>query len=108
MADDLGADLDQPFPECRQRPVLDLLGQYRLLLLARFGHSMGYARTSALTPKADVRAPMAAFVPISSASPPGADLPGGVAEGPFLTQSSHGQMRQSAQYVIDIASTFLL
>ncbi len=34
VADDLGADLDQPLPECRQRPVLDLLRQYRLLLLA--------------------------------------------------------------------------
>ncbi len=33
-----------------------------LLLLARFGHSMGCARTSALTPKADVRGPMSAYM----------------------------------------------
>ncbi len=32
---------------------------------------------------------MSAFPPISSALPPGADLPGGVAEGPFLTLSGH-------------------
>ena len=42
------------------------------------GHVAG---TSALLPTADVRAPMSALAPISSASPPGADLPGGVAEG---------------------------
>ena len=30
---------------------------------------------------------MSALPPISSASPPGADLPGGVAEGPLLTRS---------------------
>ncbi|MEE8625959.1 MAG: hypothetical protein V3T19_11500, partial [Acidiferrobacterales bacterium] len=40
-------------------------------------------------PIAEVRAPMSAFAPISSASHPGADLPGGVAEGPFLTLSGH-------------------
>ncbi len=32
---------------------------------------------------------MSALAPISSASPPGADLPSGVAEGPFLTPSRH-------------------
>ncbi len=34
MADHLGTDLDQPLPECHQGPVLDLLRQDRLLLLA--------------------------------------------------------------------------
>ncbi len=59
----------------------------RLLLLARIGSQGHVAGTSALPPTTDIRAPMSAFVPISSASPPGADLPGGVAEGPFLTLS---------------------
>ncbi len=35
---------------------------------------------------------MSALAPISSALPPGADLPGGVAEGPFLTQSGHSAL----------------
>ncbi len=56
------------------------------LSLARFGPDGHVAGTSALPPTTDIRAPMSAFAPISSASPPGADLPGGVAEGPFLTQ----------------------
>ena len=34
MADHLGTDLDVLLPERRQRPVPDLLGQYRLLLMA--------------------------------------------------------------------------
>ena len=37
MADDLGTDLDQALPVRRQRPVPDLLGQHRLLLLAKSG-----------------------------------------------------------------------
>ena len=35
---------------------------------------MGYAKESALTPKADVRGPMSAFPPISSALHLGADV----------------------------------
>ncbi len=58
-------------------------------LMANNGFPGHVAGTSALLPTADVRAPMSALAPISSASPPGADLPGGVAEGPFLTQSGH-------------------
>ncbi len=58
-------------------------------LLANNGLSGHVAGTSALPPIAEVRAPMSALVSISSASPPGADLPGGVAEGPFLTQPGH-------------------
>ncbi len=38
---------------------------------------------------AGLPAAMSAFLRIRSASPPGADLPGGVAEGPFLTQLGH-------------------
>ncbi len=57
------------------------------LLLAINGLSGHVAGTSALPPIAEVRAPMSALAPISSASPPGADLAGGVAEGPFLTRS---------------------
>ncbi len=34
MSHDLGADLDELLPQRGQRPVLDLLRQYRLLLLA--------------------------------------------------------------------------
>ncbi len=41
---------------------------------------------------------MSAFAPISSASPPGPDSPGGVAEGPFLTQSRHIESFKIAQF----------
>ena len=58
-------------------------------LMANNGFPGHVAGTSALLPTADVRAPMSALAPISSASPPGADRPGGVAEGPFLTRSGH-------------------
>ncbi len=60
-------------------------------LLANNGLPGHVAVTSALPPTADVRAAMSAFAPISSASPPGADSPGGVAEGPFLTLSGHSK-----------------
>ncbi len=50
------------------------------------GHVAG---TSALPPKVDIRAPKSAFAPISSASPPGADLPGGAPVRLLLTQSRH-------------------
>ncbi len=36
---------------------------------------------------------MPVFTPIASASSPGTDLPGGAAEGPFLTQSGHSLLR---------------
>ena len=55
--------------------------------MANNGLSGHVAVTSALHLTADIRAPMSVFTPISSASPPGADFPGGVAEGPFLTLS---------------------
>ncbi len=45
------------------------------------------AGASALPPAADIQAPKSAFAPIASASPPGADLTGGVADGPLLTQA---------------------
>ena len=57
------------------------------LVMAITGLSGHVASTSALPPTADLRVSMSAFAPISSASPPGADLPGGVAEGPLLTHS---------------------
>ncbi len=60
-------------------------------LLANNGLPGYVAGMSALLPTADVRAPMSALAPISSALPPGADLPGGVAKGPFLTQSGHSE-----------------
>ncbi len=44
------------------------------LLMATSGLSGHVASTSALPPTADVRVSMSAFVPIASASPPGADL----------------------------------
>ncbi len=54
MADHFSTDLDQLLPECRQRPVLDLLEQHRLLLLAKNG-SPNYLRdTSGLPPTADI------------------------------------------------------
>jgi hypothetical protein len=36
MADDLGSDLDQLLAQCGQGPVLDLLRQYRLLLMMQW------------------------------------------------------------------------
>ncbi len=62
------------------------LGQYAQAFANNglFGHVAG---TSALPPIADLRAPMSAFALITSALPPGADFPGGIAEGPFLTQT---------------------
>ena len=53
-------------------------------------------RASAASQKADLRVSMSAFPPISSASPPGADFPGGVAEGLLLTQNGHKLSRQFA------------
>ncbi len=59
------------------------------LLLANNGLSGHVAGTSALPPTAEVRAPMSAFPPIWSASPPTTDVPGKTAECLGLTQSSH-------------------
>ncbi len=57
----------------------------RLLATSRLSdHAAG---TSALPPGADIRAAMSALPPISSAPPPGADLPGGPVKGPLVTQS---------------------
>ncbi len=44
---------------------------------------------SALPPIADIRVSMSAFAPIASASPPGADLPGGAAARLVLTQGGN-------------------
>ena len=66
-------------------------------LLANNGLSSHVASTSALPLTADIPAPMSALAPISSASPPGADLPDGVAEGPFLTLSGSGDRWMGAQ-----------
>ena len=65
------------------------LGFRHRQLMANNGLSGHVAGTSALPPIADIGAPMSAFLSIWSASPPGADLPGGVAESPFLTLSRH-------------------
>ena len=45
--------------------------------------------TSALPRIADIRGAMSAFAAITSASPPGADVPGSVAECRLMTQSGH-------------------
>ncbi len=58
-----------------------------LPLLANNGLPGHVAGTSALPLTADIRVPKSAFWRNTSASPPAADLPGGVAEGPSLTQS---------------------
>ncbi len=58
-------------------------------LLANTGLSGHVASTSALPPTMDLRAPMSAFRPIPSASPPGAALPDGAAVGPLMTLSGH-------------------
>ncbi len=49
--------------------------------MAIYGLSGHVAGTSAFPPIADLRVSMSAFAPIA-----GADLPGGVADGPFLTR----------------------
>ena len=58
-------------------------------LMATSRHSMGYAKESALTPKADVRGPMSAFPPISSALHLGADVLVTCPRLPVMTQSGH-------------------
>ncbi len=78
-----------PPPASQGANIRQLLQSADGLLLANNGLSGHVAGTSALPPTTDIRAPKSAFAPISSASPPGADLHGGVAEGPFLTRSRH-------------------
>ncbi len=51
--------------------------------------------TSAIPPTTDILAARLAFALFSSAYPPGADLPDGVAEGPILTPSRHSGARQT-------------
>ena len=58
-------------------------------LVAISGLSGHVASTTALPPTADLRVSMSAFPPTSSASPPGADLPGGAAVRLLLTLSGH-------------------
>ena len=48
--------------------------------------------TSALPRIADIRGAMSAFAAITSASPPGADVPGSVAECRLMTQSRHSAL----------------
>jgi hypothetical protein len=65
----------------------DLAGECLVLAKKR---SSGHARgRSGLPPTADFRAVTSAFALISSALPPGTDLLGGAAEGPFVTQPGH-------------------
>ncbi len=69
MSYDLRADLDELVAECRQRPVLDLLRQYRLPLMAKKRSSSHVRGTSAYPPTGDIRWPMSVIVLISSALP---------------------------------------
>ncbi len=57
----------------------DEVRSFECPLVANNGLSGHVASTSALPPTADLRVSMSAFAPISSASPPGADLPDGAA-----------------------------
>ncbi len=82
---------------------VDLNGVLGRPLMARIGSQGHIAGTSALPPTTDLRVSMSVFTPISSASPPGADLPGGVAEGPFLTQTV-SKRRRSVRNVISAHS----
>ena len=71
---------------------LDSLAHFRVKrwqspLLARSRSAGQLQATTALPPRADLRAVTSALPPILSASPPGADLPGGPAVGPLLTQA---------------------
>ena len=59
----------------------------RCRVLAISSGSDQVAGTDALPPKADLRAATSAFAPISSASPPGADLPGDAPVRLVLTRS---------------------
>ena len=61
----------------------------RLLLVATSGCSGHAAGPTALPLKADLQAEMSASPPISSASPPGADLPGDAPVRLVLTQNGH-------------------
>jgi len=58
-------------------------------LMANNGLPGHVAGTSALPLTADIRVPKSAFWRNMSALPPAADLPDGVAEGPFLTRRRH-------------------
>lgn len=70
-------------------------------LMATSRHSMGYAKESALTPKADVRGPMSAFPPISSALHLGADVLVTCPRLPVMTQSGHfGCPSQGSDFII--------
>ncbi len=65
--------------------------------MAKSGCSAVSPRTSAVGQIADLRGAMSAFPPIASASPPGADSPGGVAEGLLLTHSGHQTIDSSTR-----------
>ncbi len=56
--------------------------------MATSGSTDQVAGTTALPPRADLRASTSAFRPVTSASPPGADVPGGAAVRLLLTHSS--------------------
>ena len=64
----------------------------QLPLMAISRHSMGYAKESALTPKADVRGPMSAFPPISSALHLGADVLVTCPRLPVMTHCGHRRL----------------
>ncbi len=59
------------------------------LLVANNGLPGHVAGTSALPPTADLRAPMSAFPPIMSASPPRADIAAVGHKSPVMTQPGH-------------------
>ncbi len=75
MPDHLGADLDQLLAQRGQGPVLDLLRQYRLLLMAINGLSGHVATKSALPPTADIRAPTISVTLGRGAWTPASPLP---------------------------------
>ncbi len=87
VAHHLGADLDDLISPRGLQPRNDLPNQPLCPSLARFGPDGHVRFRSVIPPASDISSAMSAFGAISSASPPGADLPGGVAEGPFLTQA---------------------
>ena len=83
-------------------PFLENFGPRTLVavrpLLATSRHSMGYAKESALTPKAEFRGPMSAFPPISSALHLGADVLVTCPRLPVMTLSGHSLDRVSTPF----------
>ena len=110
MPDHLGADLDQLLPQHHQLPQRVISGpklsppstslmrltvdEMRLIAdIGRGSHNIGFA-TYAVSGLAEIAAAHNNLFMVISALPPTADVPGGIAEGPFLTQTGQTNLHQ--------------